>query len=259
MMIDLNLNNSFQMDSALADLQSLKNKTEYSKEDLEKLKKVAQDFEAILVNQILKSMRKSMPKSDLFGEGVASEFYTGMFDESIAKSVASKGGFHIADTIIASFTDDDRNGLPVQTINDYRLRPISTEAKPTKTQDWDRGIIAQAAQRYALDPKLIEAVIKVESNYKADAVSDKGAVGLMQLMKATADNLGVKNRYDARQNIFGGAKYLRSMLNRFDGNLEFAVGAYNAGPSAVEKYNGIPPYKETRRYVEKVLSNYREL
>lgn len=258
-MIDLNLTNNVQMDSALADLQSIKNKTEYSKEDLEKLKKVAQDFEAILVNQILKSMRKSMPKSDLFGEGVASEFYTGMFDENIAKAVASKGGFHIADTIIASFTDDGKNGLTMQTLDDYRIRSISTEIKLTKGQDWDRGIIAQAAQKYALDPKLVEAVIKVESNYKANSVSNKGAVGLMQLMKATAEDLDVKNRYDARQNIFGGAKYLRRMLDRFDGNLELAVAAYNAGPSAVEKYNGIPPYKETERYVEKVLSNYQEM
>ncbi len=255
----LNFQNNVQINSALADLQSIKNKSKYSEEDLEKLKKVAQDFEAILVNQVLKSMRKGMPKSELFGEGVASEFYTGMFDENIAKAVASKGGFHLADTIIASFTDDGRNSLPVQTLHDYRLRPISTEIKSIKTQDWDRGIIAQAAQKYALDPKLVEAVIKVESNYKADSVSHKGAVGLMQLMKATADELGVKNRYDPRQNIFGGAKYLRKMLDRFDGNLEFAVGAYNAGPSAIEKYNGIPPYKETRRYVEKVMSNYRDM
>ncbi len=258
-MIDLNLKNNVQLDNALAELQSIKSKNKYSEKDLEKLKKAAQNFEAILVNQILKSMRKSIPESGLFGEGVASEFYTGMFDEHIAKAVADKGGFHLSDTIIESFTNDGRNGLPVQILNDYRLRPISTRVQPTKTQDWDRGIIAQAANEYNLDPKLVKAVIKVESNFKANAVSNKGAVGLMQLMKATADDLGVKNRYDARQNIFGGAKYLRMMLDRFDGNLELAVGAYNAGPSAVEKYNGIPPYKETRRYVEKVLSNYRDM
>jgi soluble lytic murein transglycosylase-like protein len=104
---------------------------------------------------------------------------------------------------------------------------------------------------------LIDAVIKVESAYKANAVSKAGAKGLMQLMKATAAELGVRDRFDARQNIFGGSRYLKDLINRFEGRLDMALAAYNAGPSAVEKYNGIPPYRETQRYVRKIMDHYK--
>ena len=145
------------------------------------------------------------------------------------------------------------------TLQDYKLRPIRKAVRPLTLRDWDRSIIEEASKKYNVDPKLVKAVIKVESEYNPTVVSNKGAVGLMQLMKDTADSLGVKNRYDPKQNVFGGSKYLRMMLDRFDGDVKLALSAYNAGPAAVEKYNGIPPYKETQRYVEKVLNNYRDL
>lgn len=118
--------------------------------------------------------------------------------------------------------------------------------------------IAAAATKYNLDPKLLHAMIYAESAYNPKAVSSAGAVGMMQLMPATAKRYGVTNRRDPSQNIDGGAHYMKDLLKMFNSNLKLAVAAYNAGEGAVKKYkNTIPPYPETRNYVKKVLALYR--
>ena len=113
--------------------------------------------------------------------------------------------------------------------------------------------IKNAARKYNLSEKLIESVIRAESNFQADAVSPAGAQGLMQLMPATAKDLGVDDPFDVQQNIDGGASYLRQMLDRFGQDVRLALAAYNAGPGTVEKYNGNVPYRETQAYIERVL------
>ncbi|NLC70658.1 MAG: lytic transglycosylase domain-containing protein [Desulfuromonadaceae bacterium] len=118
------------------------------------------------------------------------------------------------------------------------------------------ALVKRYATRYGLEEELVNAVIKVESDYDASAVSSKGAQGLMQLMAETARDMDVADPFDMEDNIRGGSRYLRLMLDLFEGNVDLALAAYNAGPSAVQRYGGIPPYNETLRYVEKVKEQY---
>jgi len=118
------------------------------------------------------------------------------------------------------------------------------------------GLIDEAAQLYQLPESFIRAVMRVESDFNPNVVSRAGAMGLMQLMPNTARSMGVSDPFDERQNILGGSRYLRILANRFKGDLVLTVAAYNAGEGAVEKYDGIPPYKETQRYVRRVLKHY---
>lgn len=125
-----------------------------------------------------------------------------------------------------------------------------------------QSYIHAASGRFGVDPALVEAVIQVESGFNPHAISTKGATGLMQLMLATASEYRVKDRHNPRQNINAGVAHLRKLMDKFNGDISLAIAAYNAGASAVEKYGGIPPYPETRRYVSKVMgfhSQYRQL
>jgi soluble lytic murein transglycosylase-like protein len=128
---------------------------------------------------------------------------------------------------------------------------LSNRAKPH--MNW----VEHYSELYELDYRLVKSVIEVESCFDAYAVSRVGARGLMQLMPATAKELGVQEPFNARQNIRGGTSYLRKMMNRFDGDIKLALAAYNAGPGAVEKYKGIPPYKETQSYVKRILKKFQ--
>jgi hypothetical protein len=124
---------------------------------------------------------------------------------------------------------------------------------PPATQARYQDEIKEIAGRYGLSPGLVESVIRVESAFNASAVSRKGAQGLMQLMPQTATSLGVRNAFDPKQNIEGGVRHLRYLIDRYPGNLPLALAAYNAGAGAVDTYRGIPPYPETQDYVRKIL------
>jgi soluble lytic murein transglycosylase-like protein len=120
-----------------------------------------------------------------------------------------------------------------------------------------RTLVGDAARRYELDPNLLRAVIQQESGFNPNAVSNSGARGLMQLMPQTAAGLGVTNPLDPAQNVDGGARLLRQLIDRYGGRLDLALAAYNAGPGAVDKYGGVPPYSETQDYVRNILGAYR--
>ena len=118
------------------------------------------------------------------------------------------------------------------------------------------GYIKNACDKYGVEEKLVHALVRQESGFNPNAVSKAGAKGLMQLMPGTARSLGVIDSFDPEQNIEGGVKYLKQMLDRYNGNKILALAAYNAGPGAVDKYSGVPPYKETQNYVKAILKNY---
>lgn len=144
-------------------------------------------------------------------------------------------------------------------------KAISPDSKPVKVayststthNDSYHPIINQKAKENEVDPSLVTAVIKAESNGNPHAISRKGAIGLMQLMPGTANDLQVKNPFDPEENIDGGTRYLRYLIERFNGNLTLALAAYNAGPKTVEKHGSVPPIAETKQYVRKVLALYK--
>jgi len=130
----------------------------------------------------------------------------------------------------------------------------SSRRRPPRVSRYDR-LISRLGQSHDVSPALVKAVIAAESNFNPRAVSKKGAQGLMQLMPQTARELGVENAFEPEQNVSGGTRYLRQMLTRY-GDVSRALAAYNAGPEAVDRYRGIPPYQETQAYVDRVLTYY---
>ncbi len=154
----------------------------------------------------------------------------------------------------------DQNGVwhftNLYTDSRYRLYMSTTHKSSAQYIREYRGIIRDASRRFGLEAALIKAVIKAESDFDHQAVSVKGAQGLMQLMPGTADAMNVSNPFDPEENILGGARYLSRLLRRFNNNRALAVAAYNAGPEAVADYKGIPPFPETRSFVRKVMAYY---
>ncbi|MBE2918531.1 lytic transglycosylase domain-containing protein [Anoxybacillus flavithermus] len=151
-------------------------------------------------------------------------------------------------------TEAMRLSLPLMTSGETKAPTykVSTPLHKDTIHQW----IDEAAAKYDVDPKLIYAVIRHESNFNPQAKSRVGAMGLMQLMPSTARMLGVQDAFDPQQNIEGGTKYLRQLLDRYDGNIALALAAYNAGPGNVDKHGGIPPFREMINYVKKVMQTY---
>lgn len=142
----------------------------------------------------------------------------------------------------------------IEEVNDARKDYSKPQLRTSNSQILD--MVNTVARKHGVDEKLVQALIKQESGFNPKAKSKVGAMGLMQLMPATAKSLGVKDPYNPQQNVEGGVKYLKSMLNKYNGNVILALAAYNAGPNAVDKYDGVPPYKETQNYVKSILANY---
>lgn len=188
--------------------------------------------------------------------------FTGFSHADIYMLKDSRGTIHFTDTppakksrvtIIKRYKT---RGKPVTRTN--RSWPRYRAGRSFSSRRYDH-LIRAASSRYNLDPLLVKSIIKVESGFNRFSVSSKGARGLMQLMPGTARDMRVFNVFDPAQNINGGVKYLKLMINKFGGDLRLALAAYNAGPTTVIRYRGVPPFPETIRYIRKVQAAYRSL
>ncbi|MCF8067030.1 MAG: lytic transglycosylase domain-containing protein [Desulfobacterales bacterium] len=158
----------------------------------------------------------------------------------------------------------DKNGVlhftntPTVNRDDYKLYVKENLAKHNEFRSTDKydDIISTASSTYGVSFSMIKAIIKAESDFDSMAVSKKGAMGLMQLMPENIESFKIKNPFDPKENIMGGANYFKDMMKRYNGKLTLALAAYNAGPTAVDEHNGVPPFKETEAYVKKVLKYY---
>ncbi len=207
--------------------------------DRRQLREAARNFETMFATMLLSNMRKSMAPEGLYGKGMGGDVFQSMMEEKLGEVIARRGQLGIARMIERQLSRG--------------LTESDTGAGTQTPEDSLRQEISRAAEKYGLSPKLISAVIEQESAGDPQAVSQAGAKGVMQLMDATATMLGVKNVFDPAENIDAGSRYLKQQLDRF-GELPLALAAYNAGPGAVEKYGGIPPYAETRNYVRAILA-----
>lgn len=245
-----------------------------------RLREASENFEAIFLNFMLKSMMKvSDDKNSIFGgDNFGGDVLDGIFFLELSKHLAKNGKFGIADMIYKELEARDLKVENVNKPNESVKKDFKTlqknDAIPGKERIkkfWikrygeslvDRikkfdEIIKKASAEFNVPEELIKAMIAVESSGNVFATSPKGAKGLMQLVDSTAEFVGVKNVWHPAENIYGGVKYLRYLLDRFNGDLKLALAGYNAGPENVEKFGGIPPFPETIEYVGKVMRYFK--
>lgn len=229
-----------------------------------KIQQVASEFESMFTQMMLKAMRSTVGENPLIPESFGEKIFTEMLDSEYSKSITKTSNLGLAEMIVKELEKYDSLDLPelgtelnpVQLMNNAFIGNNTSDTKSStdpaaKVAKW-QSLIDEASQKYGVDKNLISAVIVQESAGNQFAVSKAGAKGLMQLMDSTARTLGVHNSFNPRLNIMGGTKYLRDMLDKYNDNEELALASYNAGPGAVDKYNGVPPYAETQNYVKSV-------
>lgn len=266
-----------------------------SEKEKAELAKAARGFEAIFVNMMLKEMKLGEFNDGEEGDsGFGADTLRGYMNMQLSEQISNTGnGLGIAQMIYSQLSggdklapltqikpassiiqqlktiseNNDNKSANTEIIKNFRLKPQKLTNDLTisgnffervqNRLDKYQDIISKASDKYGVPEHLIKGIITAESAGKNEARSGVGAKGLMQLMDGTAKDLGVNNSYDPEQNIMGGTKYIRSMLDKF-GTVDKALAAYNAGPGNVNKYNGIPPFKETQNYVVRV-KKYAEM
>ncbi len=247
----------------------IKNNSRFSEAEKRKLAKASKDFESVLTTMMLKSMTKTT--GGLLGKNnYGGDILDVMFESKLAEKFSEGKGMGIADKIFKSLTKEELKDFQKELkILPAKMLPKGVKNKTILPDEKDLNLnekalkrlkkfdkyIKEASEKFNVDEKLIKSVILTESQAKPNAKSKANAKGLMQLIDSTATYLGVENVWDPKENIMGGTKYLSKLLKTFKGNMDLAIAGYNAGPGNVKKHNGIPPFKETQNYVQRV-KNY---
>jgi len=230
---------------------------------------VAQEFEALFTSMMLKAMRRTVPEGSVIPTNMGQQIFTEMLDGEYSKMMSGRNSLGLAEMIFKEIERSEGRALPSTGEFNVPMWALERQAARAGTSprgmsgrdsaalidrvrnNWD-SLIEEASARHGVDKNLVTAVIARESAGNPHAVSHKGAKGLMQLMDGTAKEMGVRYSFSPAENINGGVKYLKKMLEMFDGNEKLALAAYNAGPGAVRKHGGIPPFRETIEYVDAV-------
>ncbi len=234
---------------------TISNPNQNNNDNLQKLKKLSRDFEAIFIDMMLKTMK--IGEDSTLGNSAENSIYQSMYQEALANQIANTSSFGIASLIFNSIKKEIENiktptvQKPIQ-LHQNNYIPFKLNL-PKDILD----VVKKASAVYQVPEKLILSVMKAESNFNPQAVSPKGAMGLMQLMPQTAQSLGVTNAFDPVQNIMAGTKLLSNLIQNLQ-SVPLALAAYNAGIGNVKKFNGIPPFQETVAYVQKVISYYEK-
>jgi Rod binding domain-containing protein len=241
-----------------------------SAKDKEKIKKAAKQFESLFTAMMLKSMTKNT--EGLFGEdSYGGDYFNMIFQNAIASKISEGKGIGISDLIYKKLAEKTEL-QEINKANVEKAQPAGKAAEKIDLNNHDQdffsippsqsslnrlnkyeSIIGQASELYNVDKNLVKSVILAESAANEKAVSKAKAKGLMQLMDQTAREMGVNNVLDPKENILGGTKYLAQMLRLYNGDVNLALASYNAGPGAVEKFNGVPPFEETKNYITRVI------
>jgi len=232
-----------------------------------KIASAAKQFESLLTSMMLKSMNKTTSGISNEEGGYGNDTFDTVFEQQIGSYISETKSLGIAEILYKKITGEEmtpemRNKistkLSVKGTDSLKIEADSTKVKPSDESlnrlNKYESQIDEASDSYGVDKNIIKSIILTESAGNNNAVSSAKAKGLMQLMDSTANDMGVKNSFNPRENILGGTKYFAQMLRQYNGDTKLALAAYNAGPKNVEKYNGVPPFDETKNYINKVLS-----
>jgi len=249
-----------------------------------KLREACQEMEGFLWQEVLRGFRRAVPESSLLPQAAGHDIFQDLLDEELAKAISKGNPGGLADLLYRQLTGapPSASQSSASYLNDAAQKrslvqkkvPPAEQPEPAGKSAANSGkddaaaaapaqssygeIIARAAEKYSLPAALLRAVAKAESGFNPRACSSAGAMGLMQLMPSTAREVGVDNPWDPEENIEGGARYLRQLLDQYANNVPLALAAYNAGPGQVKKHGGIPPFEETRNYIQRVLKFWKQ-